>query len=537
MVAAWGLDDESLIVDQNFVNGKWVEAQSQARFDVQDPATERRIGTCPESSPSDVTEAISHASKTLLSWRRRSGRERSRVLRKWFDLVNEHRGDLVKIICREMGKAQADATGEVNMAAGFLEWFSEEAARIHGDIVPHSNPAYRVSVIKESIGVCGMITPWNFPAAMLTRKLGPCLAAGCTAVIKPDGQTPFTANAFAVLAHRAGLPPGTINIVHALENTPAVGRALCEAPEVRKLSFTGSTRVGKILLAQSASNVQKLSLELGGNAPFIVFDDADLETAVTALIASKFKVSGQTCVCPNRVYVQAGVHDEFVDKLVQVVSAFRVGPASDSRTTHGPLINRTAAAKSRSHVEDAVSKGGRVVIGESGDGSKSSKHGPNFVHPTILVNANKTMLVAQEETFGPVAAIFRFENEADVIADANDVDVGLASYFMTQNHERAHRVAEALQAGMVAINTGIIADAAAPFGGVKASGLGREGIDGAQRCRSASSPRKLPLTAKECGNNRNESESGGGGVDGFKVSKGARPDAESSDVPVTVTGP
>ncbi|PPJ58104.1 hypothetical protein CBER1_05301 [Cercospora berteroae] len=473
--AAWGLADASLIAERNFVNGNWTEARGQARFDVQDPATDESIGSCPESSEPDVKEAISHASKAFLSWRRRSGRDRSRVLRKWFDLVIENRDDLVKIICRENGKAQADAAGEVNMAAGFLEWFSEEASRIHGDVVPHSNPAYRVSVIKEPIGVCGMITPWNFPAAMLTRKLGASLAAGCTAVIKPDGQTPFTANAFAVLAQRAGLPPGTINIVHALQNTPAVGKVLCEAPGVRKLSFTGSTRVGKILLAQSASNVQKLSLELGGNAPFIVFDDADLETAVTALIASKFKVSGQTCVCPNRVYVQAGIHDQFVDKLVEAVSAFKVGHAAEPTTTHGPLINRAAAAKSLSHIQDAVSKGGRVVIGENGDRSNTLKHGPNFVHPTVLVNANKTMLVAREETFGPVAAVFKFENEAEVIADANDVDVGLASYFMTKDHERAHRVAEVLQAGMVAINTGIIADAAAPFGGVKASGMGREG--------------------------------------------------------------
>ena len=311
----------------------------------------------------DLEQAITAASNALPGWKSRSGRERSRILRKWFELVIQHKDDLARNISAENGKAQPDAAGEVMMAAGFIEWFAEEAARIYGDVAPHTNSTFRLSIIKEPVGVCGMITPWNFPAAMVTRKLAPCLAAGCTAVLKPDGLTPFTAGAFAVLAQRAGVPAGVLNVINALNNTPALGKTLCEALTVRKLSFTGSTRVGKILLSQSANNVQKLSLELGGNAPFIVLEDADLSVAATSLIACKFKVSGQTCVCANRIYVHESVHDTFVEKIVALVKEFKVGPASDPKTTQGPLIHTAAVAKCKEHVDDALSKGAYVAVG------------------------------------------------------------------------------------------------------------------------------------------------------------------------------
>ncbi|KAF2011823.1 aldehyde dehydrogenase [Aaosphaeria arxii CBS 175.79] len=468
------VQDSSLVVGKNYIDGEWRESRSNQRFQADiwaNPANNQLLGTSPESNVDDVEDAILAAQKALPAWKSKSGRERARILRRWFDLIIEHKEDLAKIISTENGKAQADAAGEVGMCAGFLEWFSEEAARIHGDVAPHSNPTFRINIIKEPIGVCAMILPWNFPAAMMVRKLAASLAAGCPSIAKPDGLTPFSASAFAVLAERAGIPTGVFNLIHALENTPAVGKALCEHPLVRKLSFTGSTRVGKILLAQSASNVQKLSLELGGNAPFLVLDDADLEVAVSSLVVSKFKVSGQTCVCANRIYVQEGIHDQFVEKLLTAVRAFKLGPASDVNTTQGPLINANAVAKSKDHVEDAISKGGKVLVG----GRPASELGPNFFQPTVIVNATQNMKIAHEETFGPVAAIFKFKTDEEGIQYANDADVGLASYLMTTGHDRVRAFSEGLQAGMVAVNTGVIADPASPFGGIKNSGFGREG--------------------------------------------------------------
>ncbi|CAG9983200.1 unnamed protein product [Clonostachys byssicola] len=466
------LKDPSLLIGKNLIGGKWVEALSGQRFDVFDPATSQRIGSCPESGEQDALQAIDAAAKAMPAWRTRTGRERSRVLRRWYELVLENKEDLAKLISWENGKAQADAMGEVQFAASFLEWFAEEAARVYGDVIPHSTPGYRVVVSKEPVGVCGLITPWNFPGAMVTRKLGPALAAGCAVVVKTAGETPFTATAMACLAEKAGVPAGVINIVNALENTPQIGQVLCSSPIIRKISFTGSTRVGRLLMKQSSDTVKKLSLELGGNAPFIVFDDADVDLAVKGVVVAKFKVTGQTCVCANRIYVQSGVYDYFIKKLTAAVSAFKIGSATDSTVTHGPLINAGAAARVSEMVEDAVKKGAQIVVG----GKKLPELGPAFYEPTILSgNITQDMRIVQEEIFGPVAAIQKFDIEDSVIDAANDCDVGLASYVYTENLGRAARVSELLHSGMVAVNSGVISDAASPFGGIKQSGIGREG--------------------------------------------------------------
>ncbi|KAJ5087342.1 hypothetical protein N7456_010958 [Penicillium angulare] len=465
------LKDASLLIGQNYINGQWIEAESGKRFNVTDPATGALIGSCPESDSKDAQKAIQAAAAAMPAWRSRAGRNRGRILRRWYELIMENQEDLATLITWENGKAKPDATGEVLFAASFLEWFSEEAARVYGDVIPHSQPNFRVSVLKEPVGVCGLITPWNFPAAMITRKLGPALAAGCTVVVKTAGETPFTANAVLKLGERAGIPAGVINSVTALENTPEIGQTLCSSDVVRKISFTGSTRVGKLLMNQSSSTLKKLSLELGGNAPFIVFDDADLEMAVQGTIASKFKSSGQTCVCSNRIFVQKGIYPEFIKRLKDAVSQFQVGNGFSEKVTHGPLVTPAAVERVAGLVDDATRRGAKVEIG----GKKRSDLGPNFYEPTILTNVTTDMLVVKDEIFGPVAPIFTFDTEDEVVATANKCDVGLASYIFTKDVTRANRVSELLQFGMVAVNTGVVSDAASPFGGVKHSGMGREG--------------------------------------------------------------
>ncbi|KDN69695.1 putative succinate-semialdehyde dehydrogenase [Colletotrichum sublineola] len=458
------LKDKTLLVGKNLINGGWTDSVSGKTFDVTDPATGDLIGSCPESVVEDADRAIKSAAAALPGWRSKSGRERSRILRRWYDLVMENKTDLATLITWENGKAQADAAGEVLFAASFLEWFSEEAARVYGDVVPHSKPSMRISVLKEPVGVCGLITPygaarsWNFPAAMLARKVAPALAAGCTVVAKTAGETPFSANAMMILGERAGVPRGVVNIVCALQNTPEIGAALCGSDIVRKISFTGSTRVGKLLMQQSSQTLKKLSLELGGNAPFLVFDDADLDIAVAGVVASKFKVSGQTCVCANRIYVQKGIYSAFVSRLKEAVGQFKLGHGFDAGVTHGPLVIQGAVQRVSNLVEDAVDKGARVEAG----GKARPDLGPNFFEPTIVSNLSPTARILHEEIFGPVAPILSFDTEEEAVDAANQCDVGLASYIFTKDLGRAARVSELLQFGMVALNTGVISDAAAP---------------------------------------------------------------------------
>lgn len=380
----------------------------------------------------------------------------------------ENAEDLATLITWENGKPLADAKGEVTYSANFLEWFSEEAPRIYGDTIPATVPGNRVWTVKEPVGVCGLITPWNFPAAMITRKIGPALAAGCTVVAKAPAETPFTSLALAELAHRAGIPPGVINVITSHINTPEVGEILTTHPTVRKISFTGSTNVGKLLMRQSSSTLKKLSLELGGNAPFIVFDDADLDAAIAGAVASKFRSSGQTCVCANRIYVQRGIYDAFAARFADQVKGFTVGNGFEAGTTHGPLIHDRAVAKAEAHVRDATAKGATVLTG-------GERIRGNFFQPTVVAGMTGAMAMASEETFGPVAGLFPFDTEAEVVALANAAEVGLAGYFFSRDLERVYRVAEALEVGMVGVNTGLISDPAAPFGGVKESGFGREG--------------------------------------------------------------
>lgn len=419
----------------------------------------------------DTEAAIAAAAAALPSFRKLTGRERSRLLRKWYQLMTENADDLATLITWENGKPLADAKGEVSYAASFFEWFSEEAPRVYGNTIPSSVATNRVFTVKEPVGVCGLITPWNFPAAMITRKIGPALAAGCTVVAKSPGETPFTAAALAELAHRAGIPKGVVNFVTAMENTPEVGETITTSKTIKKVSFTGSTGVGKLLMKQSSSTLKKLSFELGGNAPFIVFDDADLETAVAGAITSKFRSSGQTCVCANRIYVQSGIYEQFAEKFTEKVKGFKVGAGFEEGVTHGPVIHDRAAKKADDHVQDAVKKGGKVLIG----GQKLSSLGSSFYQPTVIRDMTADMQLAQEETFGPVAGLFKFNSEADVVELANAADVGLAGYFFSRDIQRVYRVAEALEVGMVGVNTGLISDPAAPFGGVKESGFGREG--------------------------------------------------------------
>ena len=465
------LKDPDLLRTCAYVDGAWVEADGDLRFAVDDPATGGVLADVANVGPVETERAIAAAARAFPAWSRKTGKERAAVLRRWFDLMNAHQDDLAALMTAEQGKPAAEAKGEAAYGASFIEWFAEEAKRVAGETLASPDPTKRLFVIRQPIGVCAAITPWNFPMAMITRKVAPAIAAGCTIVIKPAEQTPLTALALAELAHRAGFPAGVLNVLPSDgARSIEVGRALCASPVVRHLSFTGSTQVGRILMAQCAPTIKKLSLELGGNAPFIVFDDADVDAAVDGAIASKYRNTGQTCVCTNRFYVQAGVHDAFVEKLVGRSRALKVGVGTDASSTQGPLIDDAALAKVEQHVADAVGHGARVVTG-----GRRHAAGGRFYEPTVLADVTPTMLVAREETFGPVASVFRFTDEADAIAQANATEFGLSAYFYSRDVVRVWRVAEALEAGIVGINTGLISNEVAPFGGVKQSGLGREG--------------------------------------------------------------
>jgi succinate-semialdehyde dehydrogenase/glutarate-semialdehyde dehydrogenase len=465
------LKDMSLLKCQGFIDGRWVDADSGAVFAVTDPANGAKIVEVADMGVAETRRAIDAAARALPAWRAKTAKERGAVLRRWFDLVIAHADDLALLMTTEQGKPLVEARGEVVYGASFLEWFAEEGKRAYGDVIPTVAPDRRLLVIKQPIGVCAAITPWNFPVAMITRKVGPALAAGCTMVAKPAEATPLSALALAELAHRAGVPPGVFNVVTAdAGHAPEIGLELCTSPFVRKVSFTGSTEVGRILLRQSADTVKKLSLELGGNAPFIVFDDADIDAAVEGALASKYRNAGQTCVCANRFYVQAGVYDAFAAKLAAKVGQFKVGAGIEPGVTIGPLIEAAAIAKVEEHIADATAKGATVALG-----GRRHALGGLFFEPTVLTGVTADMKVAREETFGPVAPLFRFETEAEAIAMANDTEFGLAAYFYSRDIGRVFRVAEALESGMVCANSGLLSNEVAPFGGVKQSGLGREG--------------------------------------------------------------
>ena len=460
------LKDAQLFRQQAFINGEWLDADNGQSIQVTNPATGEVIGSVPKMGTAETRRAIEAADKALPAWRALTAKERSAKLRRWFDLMIEHQDDLARLMTTEQGKPLAEAKGEIAYAASFIEWFAEEAKRVYGDTIPGHQADKRLIVIKQPIGVTAAITPWNFPAAMITRKAGPALAAGCTMVLKPASQTPYSALALAELATRAGIPAGVLSVVTG--SAGEVGGELTSNPLVRKLSFTGSTEIGRQLMQECAKDIKKVSLELGGNAPFIVFDDADLDKAVEGAIISKYRNNGQTCVCANRIYVQDDVYDAFAEKLKVAVAKLKIGNGLEEGTTTGPLIDHKAVAKVQEHIEDAVSKGARVL-----SGGKLIEG--NFFEPTILVDVPKTAAVAKEETFGPLAPLFRFKDEAEVIALSNDTEFGLASYFYARDMSRVFRVAEALEYGMVGINTGLISNEVAPFGGIKASGLGREG--------------------------------------------------------------
>jgi len=467
-VATVNLKDMRLFREACYVDGKWIQAASGATVGVDNPATGEIIGKVPKLSGAETRHAIEAANEAFKPWSGRTAKERAIVLRKWFDLMMENQEDLAKLMTLEQGKPLTESRGEVAYAAAFLEWFGEEAKRVYGDTIPGHQADKRIVVLKQPIGVVACITPWNFPLAMITRKAGPALAAGCTVVIKPATQTPFSALALAELAERAGVPKGVLNVITG--SAKEIGAELTSNPIVRKLSFTGSTEVGKVLMAQCAATIKKLSLELGGNAPFIVFEDADLDAAVEGAIASKYRNTGQTCVCTNRLLVQDSVYDSFAEKLVAAVKKLKPAPGLEAGASQGPLIDNAAVEKVESHIKDAVSKGAKVIAG-------GQRHalGGRFFEPTILVNATTQMAVAREETFGPVAPLFRFKTETEAISLANDTEFGLAAYFYGRDLARVWRVAEALEYGIVGINTGIISTEVAPFGGVKESGLGREG--------------------------------------------------------------
>ena len=463
------LKDPSLFKEQAFINGKWID--SKETFAVNNPATDELIASVSNLGSKDAELAIKAAEQALPAWRNKIGKERAQIMRKWFDLIIENTKDLATLMTLEQGKPLAEASGEVVYGASFVEWFAEEAKRVAGSIPTTTWGDKRMMVLKQPIGVCVAITPWNFPIAMITRKIAPALAAGCTIVIKPAELTPLSALALAELAVRAGIPDGVINIITADANQSVViGKTLCASPTVRHLSFTGSTEVGRILMEQSAPTVKKIALELGGHAPFIVFEDADIDAAVIGAISSKFRNSGQTCVCANRFYVHKKVQDQFVEKFAKAITAIKVGNGMEPGITQGPLIEAAALEKVEKHVADAISKGAKLVTG--GKRSIASK---NFYEPTILSNVNNQMLITYEETFGPVAPIIPFEADEEVIALANNSQFGLASYFYSRDIGRIWKVAEALEYGMVGVNTGIISNEVAPFGGVKQSGLGREG--------------------------------------------------------------
>ena len=461
------LNDPTLFRQQAFIDGRWRDASSGETLGVTNPANGQQLGSVPKMGAEETREAIDAAARALPAWRALTARERATILRRWFDLMMEHQDDLARLMTLEQGKPLAEAKGEIGYAASFIEWFAEEGKRIYGDTIPGHQADKRLLVIKQPIGVTAAITPWNFPSAMITRKAGPALAAGCTMVLKPASQPPFSALALAELANRAGSPEGVFNVVTG--SASEVGNELTGNPLVRKLTFTGSTEIGRQLMEQCAKDIKKVSLELGGNAPFIVFDDADLDKAVEGALASKFRNAGQTCVCANRLYIQDGVYDRFAEKLQQAVSKLQIGDGLQPNVTIGPLIDEKAIAKVQEHIADALDKGARVATG-----GKSHELGGNFFQPTILVDVPSDAKVAKEETFGPLAPLFRFKDEADVIAQANDTEFGLAAYFYARDLGRVFRVGEALEYGIIGINTGLISSEGAPFGGVKSSGLGRE---------------------------------------------------------------
>jgi succinate-semialdehyde dehydrogenase/glutarate-semialdehyde dehydrogenase len=462
------LKDPLLLRQQAYVNGEWQNAASSETFDVNDPATGAIVGSVPLMGAAETRRAIDAANAAWPAWRKKTAKERGAILRKWHDLMIDHADDLALILSTEQGKSLAEARGEIGYAASFFEWFAEEGKRVYGDTIPTPASDKRIVVVKEPVGVCAAITPWNFPAAMITRKVGPALAAGCTIVVKPAEATPFSALALAVLAERAGVPAGVFSVVTG--DPKAIGGELTSNPIVRKLSFTGSTQVGRILMSQCAQTVKKVSLELGGNAPFIVFDDADIDAAVQGAIASKYRNSGQTCVCTNRFYVHDAVYEQFADKLAAAVSRLKVGRGTEPDVTQGPLINEAAVHKVEDHIADALAKGASVVTG-----GKRHALGHGFFEPTVLRDVTPAMKVAKDETFGPLAPLFRFSSDDEVIRFANDTEFGLAAYFYSRDFARVWKVAEALEYGMVGVNTGLISNEVAPFGGVKQSGMGREG--------------------------------------------------------------
>ena len=467
MSNAWTLTRGDLLRTEAFVGGRWVAGER--RLAVTNPATGALIAEVADTTAADTRTAIDAAAAAMPAWAAMPAKARAAILRRWFDLIMANQEDLARLMTAEQGKPLAESRGEIAYAASFIEWFAEEAKRVYGDVIPAPHGGQRILVLKQPVGVVAAITPWNFPAAMITRKVGPALAAGCGIVVKPAAQTPLSALALAVLAEEAGLPAGLLSIVPT-SDARGVGEEMTGNPLVRKLSFTGSTEIGKLLYRQSADTVKKLGLELGGNAPFIVFDDADVDEAVKGAIASKYRNAGQTCVCANRLYVQAGIHDAFVARLADAVRALKVGDGAAPGIEVGPLIEEAAVEKVERHIADATAKGARVVCG----GARSALGG-TFFEPTLLVGVTAAMAVAQEETFGPLAPVFRFEDEADVVAQANDTRFGLAAYFYARDLARVWRVAEALEYGIVGVNTGLISTEVAPFGGIKESGVGREG--------------------------------------------------------------
>ncbi|WP_426421640.1 NAD-dependent succinate-semialdehyde dehydrogenase [Bradyrhizobium genosp. A] len=459
------LKDPSLLKEACYIDGAWVGTPV---FAVNNPATGVEIAKVPQLGADDTTKAVEAAQHAFPAWAKHTAKQRSNILRKWFELITANREDLALILTSEQGKPLSEALGEVDIGAAYIEFFAEEARRVYGETIPTQRPDARLLAIKQPIGVCGAITPWNFPNSMITRKVSPALAAGCTVVLKPANETPLSALALAVLAEKAGIPKGVLNIITG--DAPPIGKVLCEHPAVRFVGFTGSTAVGKILYQQASVGVKRLGLELGGNAPFVVFDDADIDAAVEGAIVSKYRNMGQTCVCANRLYAQDKIYDEFVKKLTAKVAAMKIGDGTEAGVTQGPLINMKAVDKVERHIADAVQRGAKVVTG-----GKRSELGRSFFEPTVLADVKPDSLVSQEETFGPLAAVIRFKDEADVIAMCNASPFGLASYFYSRDLGRVWRVAEALESGMVGVNTGLITTEVAPFGGVKESGLGREG--------------------------------------------------------------
>ena len=462
------LNDPSLLRQRCYVDGAWADADDGATMPIVDPATGALVGTAPVFRAAETRRAIDVAERAFPGWRAKTAKERAAILRRWNDLMLANADDLARILTAEQGKPLAEAKGEVTIGAAYVEWFAEEAKRVYGDVIPTFASDRRLVVVKEPVGVCAAITPWNFPSSMITRKVSPALAAGCTVVIKPAEATPFSAFALAELAHRAGFPPGVLNVITG--DAPSIGGEMCANPTVRKLSFTGSTEVGRLLMRQVAPTIKKISLELGGNAPFIVFDDADLDAAAEGAIVSKYRNAGQTCVCANRFFVQEKVYDAFAEKLAAKVGALKVGRGTDPGVTQGPLINAEAVAKVEEHLADATKRGAKVAIG-----GKRHALGGTFYEPTVLTRVTPDMQIFREETFGPVAPLIPFKDDAEVVELANRTEYGLASYLYSRDIGRIWRVAEALEYGMVGVNTGLVTTEVAPFGGVKQSGLGREG--------------------------------------------------------------